>query len=158
MGKGAGAHLPTLLLWALLVGKALLCPPYGAAAVAAEPASRDDFLAVLSAAPYPLQLMAYCHGAVAKDDAVLAAGRGWNERNGEMLANIENLAAPAGISADVRREAEEGALAGIVALVGTQADKPAYCAAIARLIDAGYYDIDRRADLKDALKRIFGKG
>ena len=127
------------------------------AAFAAEPASREDFLAVLSAAPYPLQLMAYCHGVVAKDDAVHAAGRGWNERNGEMLANIEKALAPSEIPAEVRRKADETALAGIVALVGTQADKTAYCATIARLIDAGYYDIDRRADLKDALKRIFGK-
>jgi hypothetical protein len=126
-------------------------------AFAAEPASPDDFLAVLSAAPYPLQLMAYCHTVVARDDAVLAAGRGWNERNGEMLANIEKLAAPLAISADTRRKADEAALTGIAALVGSRSDKPAYCATIAKLVDAGYYDIDRRADLKDALKRIFGR-
>jgi hypothetical protein len=123
---------------------------------AAEPATAEDFLTVLSAAPYPLELMAYCYGAVAKDDAVLAAGRGWNERNGEMLANIGKKAAPLGLSAETRRQADARTLAGIEALVGSQPDKPAYCTTIARLVESGYYDIDRRADLRDALKRIFG--
>jgi len=49
------------------------------------------------------------------------------------------------------------ALATIEAVVASQADKPAYCRVIAKIIASGYYDIDRRSDLAPALKRVFGK-
>ena len=123
---------------------------------AADPASADDFLLVLAAAPYPLEILAYCHSIVAPDAALQDAGRAWNEHNGEMLANVEKKAEAVAIPAEIRRQADEAALKNIEATVAAQFDKPAFCGTIARLIDSGYYDIDRRADLKDALKRIFG--
>ncbi len=76
-----------------------------------------------------------------------------------LLANIEARAKPAAaIPDDVRRKADEASLAAIRETVAGQGDKAAYCRTIAHVVDSGAYDIDQRADLKDALKRIFAVG
>jgi hypothetical protein len=133
---------------------ALLTLP--APAFAQAPTDRnDDLLTVLAAALYPLEIMAYCHREVAHDPAFLDAGRQWSERNGALLANLEDKAKAAGVPEGARRTADEQALAAIKAAVAGQADKPAYCRFVARVIDGGYYDIDQRDDLKPALKPHF---
>ncbi len=119
-------------------------------------ATPEDFLQVLAAAPWPLQILAYCHAEVAPDPSLRDIGRRWNERNGGLLATIEERAAAAGIPEDVRRQADEASLAGIVALAARQSDKAAWCATIARVVDSGAYDIDQRTDLRELLKRILG--
>ncbi len=125
--------------------------------LAAQPAAdHDDLLAVVSAALYPVEIMAYCHLAVVADPQFRDVGDGWNGRNGGLFATLEDKAAAAGVTDAARRTADERALADIEAAVGGAADPAAYCRLIARLIGGGYYDIDQRADLKPALKRIFG--
>jgi len=124
------------------------------AVVAAADVERGDLLTVLSAALYPVEVMAYCHREVAADPAVQAAGERWNERNAPLLATLEDKAKAAGIGDEARRQADERALADIKTAVAGQADKPAYCRLLARVIDAGYLDIDQRDDLRPALKRI----
>ena len=126
-----------------------------ATAAADRHALTDDLAAVLGAVLYPVQLMAYCHGEIAAEPGFLAAGRQWNARNWRLLANIEERAAAVAVSDEVRRTADEATLAAIVTVVASQADRPAYCRLIAKVIESGYYDIDRRADLAPALKRIF---
>ncbi len=116
-----------------------------------------DYLLAVSAAPWPLEILAYCYDTVAKDADVREAGRQWNERNGKLLANIEARAKAAALADDVRRKADEASLAAIRDTVDGQGDKAAYCRTIARVVDSGAYDIDQRADLKDALRRIFGE-
>jgi len=142
--------------WPLAIGLAALVA-LSAARPAAEPAAdHDDLLAVVSAALYPVEIMAYCHREVAADPQFRDVGEAWNARNGGLLATLQDKAAAAGVSDAERRAADARALTDIEAAVTTAADRAAYCRLIARLIDGGYYDIDQRADLKPALKRIFG--
>ncbi len=142
--------------WPSAIGLAALVA-LPAAALGSEPAaSRDDLFAVVSAALYPVEIMAYCHRAVVADPVFRDVGEAWNARNGSLLATLEDKAAAAGVTDAARRAADEQALAEIEAAVKGATDPAAYCRLIARLIDGGYYDIDQRADLKPALKRIFG--
>jgi uncharacterized protein YdbL (DUF1318 family) len=143
--------------WPSAVGLAALVALHGARVTAQSEANRDDLLAVVSAALYPIEIMAYCHRAVAADPQFRDVGEAWNTRNGGLLATLQDKAAAAGVSDAARRAADARALADIEAAVAGAADQAAYCRLIARLIDGGYYDIDQRADLKPALKRIFGK-
>ncbi len=141
--------------WPSAVGLAVVLVP--AVAFAAGPqADRDDLLAVMSAALYPIEIMAYCHREVIADPVFRDIGDAWNTRNGGLLATLEKKAAAAGVTDAARRAADEQALADIEAAVAGATDKPAYCRLVAKVIDGGYYDIDQRTDLKAALKRIFG--
>ena len=135
-----------------LVAVAIVAGP----AFAQVPDDTDDLLAVLAAALYPVEMMAYCHSEVAADPGYRDAGAQWSERNGALLATLEDRAKAAAVPDEARRAADEQALAAIAAAVASQADKPAYCRFAAAIIDGGYYDIDQRADLKPALRRIFG--
>jgi hypothetical protein len=127
------------------------------AGFAAEPgAERDDLLAVVSTALYPIEVMAYCHRDVVADPVFRSVGEAWNARNGGLLATLDDRAKAAGVTDAARRAADEQALTDIEAAVAGAADKAAYCRFVAKVIDGGYYDIDQRADLKPALKRIFG--
>jgi hypothetical protein len=119
-------------------------------------ATAEDFLAVLTKAPWPLEMLAWCHREVAPEAALQVAGKQWQARNGALFANIEAMA-EGRIPPDIRRAADQASLAAIADTVNRQADRPAYCLQIARVVDSGAYDIDQRADLRDALKRIFGK-
>jgi len=141
-------HLAVLTVLALVAPSAVI-------AAGDQDGSLDDLVSVLGAVLYPVQLMAYCHREIAAEPAFLAAGRQWNERNWQLLANIEERAAAAEVSDEARRAADEATLAAIVSVVASQADRPAYCRVMAAVIDGGYYDIDRRTDLAPALKRIF---
>jgi len=132
---------------------AVLIAAIAGTASAESPA--DDLLAVLAAALYPFQVMAYCHRDVAPEPAFRDAGAGWSERNGALLAEIEGRALAAAVPDDARRQADETALTAIAAAVASQADPADYCRLIARIVEAGYYDIDQRQDLQPALKRIF---
>ena len=142
--------------WPSALGLAALVALPGVRPAAEPEANRDDLNAVVSAALYPVEIMAYCHRAVVADPQFRDVGEAWNGRNGDLLATLEDKAAAAGVTDAARRAADERALAEITAAVGGAADQAAYCRLIARLIDGGYYDIDQRADLKPALKRIFG--
>ena len=126
-----------------------------ASAAADQHAPSNDLSTVLGAVLYPLQLMAYCHREIAAEPAFLAAGRQWNAVNWQLLADLEARAAAAAVSDAAWRAADEATMAAIVAVVASQADRPAYCRVIAKVIESGYYDIDRRADLAPALRRIF---
>ncbi len=128
-----------------------------APAAAQSTATPEDFLRVLTAAPWPLQILAYCYREVAQDPALQETGRQWNARNGALLANIETLAKSADIPPDIRLKADDASLAAIAATVARQFDKRAYCSTIAGVVDGGAYDIDQRKDLEPALKRIFGR-
>jgi hypothetical protein len=127
--------------------------PLGAAAQDAD--ARTDLLTVAGAMLYPVQLMAYCYGEIAPDPAYRAAGLNWTDRNGALLASIEAKAKTAGIPPEARLAADRAALAAIRDVVGGQGDKPAYCALMASVIEAGHFDIDQREDLRTALRRIF---
>jgi len=118
--------------------------------------AQDDLLAVLGAALEPVGIMAYCHREVAAEPAFLAAGRQWNERNWQLLADLEQRAAEVPVSEDARRAADATAFERIETVVSSQVDPVAYCRLVANVIEAGYYDIDQRDDLKPALRRIFG--
>lgn len=124
-------------------------------AAAAEPPTPEDYLRVLTAGPWPLEILAFCYGTVDKDAAFQDAGQRWRSRNDGLLATIEAKAASVDIPADVRRQADEASLAAIRRLAGAQYDQAAWCLTMAQVIDGGAYDIDRRSDLRDALKRIF---
>jgi hypothetical protein len=119
-------------------------------------ATAEDFLAVLTKAPWPLEMLAWCHREVAPDAGVQQAGRQWQARNGALLANIEAMA-QGRVPPEIRKAADEASLAAIAAAVRAQAEQAAYCRQIARVVDSGAYDIDQRADLREALERIFGK-
>lgn len=127
------------------------------AARAAEPPSAEDYLRVLANGPWPLELLAYCYARVDRDPALREVGTRWRTRNDGLLAAVADKAAEAAIPEAVRRQADEAALAAIRRLAGRQYDQPAWCRMLARVIDGGAYDIDRRSDLEAALKRIFGK-
>ena len=116
----------------------------------------DDLTTVLGDVLYPIQLMSYCWSEVEQDQAFLDAGRTWNMRNWELLANIEALGRAAGVSDASRRESDESSLVAITATVSGQRDRAAYCRTLARIVDEGYFDIDQREDLRLPLKRIFG--
>ena len=116
----------------------------------------DDLTRVLGGALYPVQLMAYCWREVAQDQAFLDAGRGWNARNWELLANIEALGREAGVSDAARRQIDQTTLAAIAEAVSGRYDRTAYCRTLARVVEEGFFDIDRREDLRAPLKRIFG--
>jgi hypothetical protein len=132
-----------------------------AAALIAAPAAAqtglfaDDLLSVVSAALYPVEVLAYCHSAVEADRAFENAGDGWTQRNDALLTMLDERAQAAGIDDGARRSADAQALADIKATVDAQSDKSGYCRFIARYVEAGYYDIDQRADLRPALRRIF---
>ncbi len=125
-------------------------------ATVASGQSQDDLTAVLGGALYPVQLMAYCWREVEDDSAFLEAGRGWNGRNWQLLANIEALGREAGVSEAERRRIDETTLAAIAETVSGQGDRAAYCRTLAGLVEQGFFDIDQREDLRAALKRIFG--
>ena len=135
----------------------LLMSGWAAGAMAAEPSTPDDYLTVLSNGSWPIEILAYCYGAVAKDPALQAVGQRWRQRNDGLLATVSAKAAAVDIPADIRRAADAASLVAIRRLVAGQADKPAWCRMIAAVIDSGAYDIDRRTDLRGPLKRIFGK-
>ena len=122
---------------------------------AAGPPDREDYLRVLTNGPWPLEILAYCYATVHKDPALQATGQRWRSRNNGLLKTVEDKAAGLDIPADVRRQADEAALAAIRRLVDRQYDKAAWCRTMAQVIDAGAYDVDRRSDLEAALKRIF---
>jgi len=142
--------------WPSAIGLAALVALQAARPAAQPAANHDDLLVVVSAALYPVEIMAYCHREVVADPLFRDVGEAWNARNGGLLATLEDKAAATGVTDAARRAADERALADIKAAVTGAADPPAYCRLIAKVIDGGYYDIDQRADLKPALKRIFG--
>lgn len=117
----------------------------------------DDLAFVLTRALYPVQLMAWCWREVDKAPEIAAAADGWTERNGDMLENLETMGTAAGVTAEVRNAADVETLATIEATVAGQYDAAAYCRTMARLIDEGRFDLDRRADLEEPLKRIFDR-
>jgi hypothetical protein len=144
--------IPAILLLAAI----LSAGPVRAATIA-EPPTPDDYLTVLGNGSWPIEILAYCYSTAAKDPALQAVGQRWRERNGGLLATVSAKAAAVDIPADIRRAADAASLAAIRRLVAGQADKPAWCRMIADVIDSGAYDLDRRTDLRDPLKRIFGK-
>jgi hypothetical protein len=141
----------------LLLAAAMSVAVPARAAMVAEPPTPDDYLTVLSNGPWPIEILAYCYGTVAQDPALQAVGQRWRQRNDGLLATVAAKAAAVDIPADVRRSADAASLSAIRRLVAGQADKAAWCRMIAGVIDSGAYDVDRRTDLGDALKRIFGK-
>ena len=145
----AQARLRHLVLAAVLVS--------GTAAHAAAPPTPEDYLRVLVNGPWPLEILAFCYATVDSDPALQAVGKRWGARNDGLLATVAEKAKPVDIPPDVRRAADIASLAAIRRLAGRQYDKPAWCRMMARLIDGGAYDVDRRADLEGPLKRIFGK-
>ncbi len=128
-----------------------------AAAAAAEPPTPEDYLRVLTNGPWPLEILAFCYSTIDKDPAFQEAGQRWRARNDGLLKSVADKAAGLGISADVRRKADEASLDAIRRLAARQYDRPAWCRMMAQVIDGGAYDIDRRSDLEAALKRIFGR-
>jgi hypothetical protein len=128
-----------------------------AVASASRSAAPDpaDIATVLDSALYPVEVMAYCYGAVDPDPAFQAAGQGWLDRNAGLLAMVRTLATKVGVSDTARPEADRQALADIEKAVAGQGDPVAYCQLIARVIQSGQYDLNVRADLRDPLKRIF---
>jgi hypothetical protein len=112
---------------------------------------------VLTNGPWPLEILAFCYSSVDKDAAFQGAGQRWRSRNDGLLKTVEDKAAGLDIPADVRRQADEASLKAIRRLADRQYDKAAWCRTMAQVIDAGAYDIDRRSDLAEALKRIFGR-
>lgn len=138
-----------LIAIAVLLGAAM-------PAAAAAPPTPDDYLSVLSAGPWPLEILAYCYATVARDASLQDVGRRWRQRNDGLIATVSRKAAGV-VPDDVRRAADAASLAAIRRLVARQYDKPAWCGMMARVIDGGAYDVDRRSDLAPALKRIFGR-
>ena len=129
----------------------------GSAVGAAEPAPPSDYLTVLSNGSWPIEILAYCYGTVAKDPALQAVGQRWRKRNDGLLATVSAKAAAVDIPAEIRHAADAASLSAIRRLVAGQGDKAAWCRMIAGVIDSGAYDVDRRSDLQGPLKRIFGK-
>ncbi len=127
-----------------------------AAIAASEPPTPEDYLRVLSDGPWPLEILAFCYSTIDKDPAFQDVGRRWRARNDGLLATVAGKAGDV-VTPEVRRAADEASLAGIRRLAGQQYDKPAWCRTIARVIDGGAYDVDRRSDLEGPLKRIFGR-
>jgi hypothetical protein len=144
MSAGLGA--------AIAVAGLVVC---GAADAQQGPApDQGDLLMVLNAALYPVEIMAYCYGAVGPEADYQAAGTGWVMRNGDLLARIEALAEVAGVPDEPRVAADKQTLADIEKLVASQADPAAYCELIGGVVNAGQFDLTIRADLQPALKRI----
>ncbi len=129
----------------------------GPVALASEPPAPEDYLRVLTNGPWPIEILAFCYATIDRDAAFQAVGARWRARNDGLLASVEQKAAGLAISPDIRRKADEAALAAIRRLAARQYDKAAWCRTIAGVIDRGAYDLDRRRDLEPALKRIFGK-
>ena len=135
----------------------LLLAALTAAATALADERAGNLAFVLGRALYPVQLMAFCFLEVEGDPAFRDAADGWNERNGGLFATLEAEGETAGVDDAARASADAAALREIEATVSARADGAAYCHAIARLIEEGRFDIDRREDLEAPLKRIFGK-
>ena len=135
----------------------LLMSGWAAGAMAAEPPTAGDYLTVLSNGSWPIEILAYCYSTVAKDPALQAVGQRWRRRNDGLLATVSAKAAAVDIPADIRRAADAATLSAIRRLIASQADQPAWCRMMGDVIDSGAYDIDRRTDLRDPLKRIFGR-
>ncbi len=144
--------IPPVLLLA-----AILSAAPARAAIVVEPPTPDDYLTVLSNGSWPIEILAYCYSTVDKDPALQAVGQRWRQRNGGLMATVSAKAAAVDIPADIRRAADAATLSAIQRLVAGQADKAAWCRMIGGVIDSGAYDVDRRSDLQDPLKRIFGK-
>jgi hypothetical protein len=151
-GPSTGTTAPHRLLFAAAV---LLGAPLAAAA--AEPPTAEDYLRVLVNGPWPLEMLAYCYSTIDKDAAFQQIGVRWRARNDGLLGTVEAKALSVAIPADVRRQADEASLAAIRRLADRQYDKAAWCRTVAAVIDRGDYDLDRRSDLEDGLKRIFGR-
>ena len=136
---------------------AALAFPSAHFAAAQSTASAEDYLQVLAAAPWPLEILAYCYSEVNKDPALQDAARQWGDRNGGLFATLEDKAKSVAIPPEIRQQADQVSRDAIRDLVDRQGDKPAYCDTLARVVDSGAYDIDQRADLREPLKRIFGE-
>jgi len=125
------------------------------AAPAQQADANADLLLVAGAMLYPVELMAYCYREVAESSAYRAAGLNWTDRNAALVGRVEAKATAAGLPQEARLAADRAALAAIRDVVGGQGDKPAYCALMASVIEAGHFDLDQRDDLQAPLKRIF---
>jgi len=127
--------------------------------VRARGATADDLRLVLARALYPVQVLSFCAFAVGEDPLYRDIARDWNERNAGLLSNVERLNAVAveaggGFADALRAEADVATLAEVVEAVSSGGE--AWCDAVARLTDEGRFDLDRREDLEEPLKRLFG--
>jgi hypothetical protein len=99
--------------------------------------------------------MAYCYKEVSQNKDFQNAGTEWNRRNANLLAQLEEKAKAERVSNDLRVQADRDTLAAIQKVVGSQADKVAYCKLIRSIVDGGGYDLATRQDIKDQMRRIF---
>jgi hypothetical protein len=142
-------------LRAAIAAAAVCVASLAAAQPARLPPDPADLLAVLDAALYPVQVMAYCYREVGQDPAYQDAGSAWVARNGDLLARVQALAKSAGVSDATRAAADRQTLADIERLIGSQGDPGAYCRLIAGIVNAGQFDLTIRDDLQAPMKRIF---
>lgn len=126
----------------------------------AQPSSDDDLRLVLTRALYPVQVLSFCAVSVGDDPLYRDIARDWNERNAGLLSNIERLNSAAvgagrGFPDSERAEADVETLVEIVEAVSSGGAE--WCRTVARLTDEGRFDLDRREDFEEPLKRLFGR-
>ncbi|OKH87409.1 hypothetical protein [Thalassospira sp. TSL5-1] len=116
---------------------------------------RNDAMQLMGASVWVPGIAAYCTKYVEASPEMIEEAASWSRRHDRDLRKIiAVIKATGGLSKDEKIQIDQMAMQALKAKVNSQQDKKGYCKQVEMNLQQGLFDLDNRADIASALKRI----